>query len=142
MESSDRKSSSCFLSAPCRPPLLRSAHGAGAVDRQQQQQRGGGGGGGSDNGADARRGGGGRGKETQSCAPFMVLLKIPSFYQDRLGTNTGTALKQKVMGFLTGLNRCERAFIPAGAKNAPLSPAVLCLNTIVLPRQARDKQTR
>eukprot|EP01046_Picozoa_sp_COSAG06_P037431 COSAG06_NODE_4224_length_4453_cov_275.939136_4_plen_141_part_00 len=54
--------------------------------------------------------------------------------------------KKGEMGLLAGLNRCERAAVPAGAKNAPFVRPFLSGHfdalTTVLPRQARDKQTR
>jgi hypothetical protein len=31
--------------------------------------------------------------------PFNLILKVPSFYQDRLGTNIGKALKKEMMHF-------------------------------------------
>jgi hypothetical protein len=79
-----------------------------------------------------------RGKQQQraSCTHFA------SIYQDRLGTNIGKALKTRQPIFSQGamhrLRLVVEGFKGQGVCENGLS-SHLCISTIILPRQARDK---
>jgi hypothetical protein len=82
--------------------------------------------------------------------PFLDLSKeTPSFYQDRLGTNRGKALKKEMMGFLReGAQISERlpqllhlrqwCGTPPFSDDDGKSHFLLLVENDPLPRQARD----
>ena len=84
-------------------------------------------------------------RKTPLFAPFIYINA--SFHQDRLGTNIGKALKKRVMRRARVWTSSKRVRKTRQDKTrhlntTVLSPLVVILQPIILPRQARDKCKR